>query len=876
MRGNWVLTGIVLLAVVVGMYFAVFPHSAFAINSILFNDQTEFDFDYDQKLFEQHFLDNYGNIPLSFEINDGQTDERVEFLSRGNDYTIYLTSNDVVLSFTKLTQQDGENKNSNVKFINDVVGIELVGSNQESQISGLQQISTKSNYFIGNDLDNWQKDISHFSKVLYKEIYPGTDLVFYGNQHQLEFDFVVYPGADPDNIKLDFKGVEKLSLDSSGNLILHVSDKKVVLKAPIVYQEINGIKKIILSHYEITDGKKVGFVLGDYDHNNILIIDPVLVYSTYLGGSNTDRGLGIAVDSSGNAYIVGNTESIDFPTVNPFQPTKGSNIFSNDVFVAKLNAAGNAFVYITYLGGISGDNAGDITVDSAGNAYLIGDTRSTDFPTFNAIQPSLIGIGVISDMFVTKLNTAGNALIYSTYLGGTGGDQGKGIAVDLGGNVYLTGSAGNKFPTTSGVIKPIGGNDAIVTKINPSGSVLVYSTYLGGSKSEVGHDIAVDSSGNAYIVGKTVSLNFPTTPGAFQTAAASKGDAFVSKLNPTATALVYSTYLGGSKTDTGLGIAVDSSRNAYVVGNTFSANFPTVNPIQTNVDSAFDGFAARLNPAGSALIYSTYLSGGGPAFNSANDVAVDSSGNAYVIGEVSSSINFPTANAIQSIGGGSDDAFVAKLNPAGNAIYSTFLGGSSIDHGNGIALDASGSAYITGVTCSTNFPLANPIQSIKNGGCDAFVAKIGEDPLQNVIDELQNIIDDNSGTPLADKIEDAKVSDQTAINELNKTPPDNQAAAGNIEGAVGSLEDAIKDNSLDPSQGEQLIDQLLDVSRQLAVDAIDTANNTPGSDAGKISSANAALANGDSLRAPITSFGDFKSAAAAYKVAIAEAEGALP
>ncbi len=425
----------------------------------------------------------------------------------------------------------------------------------------------------------------------------------------------------------------------------------------------------------------------------------------------------------------------DFPKANPIQPALGEE---SDAFVTKFNATGSALVYSTYLGGSGVDSAKGIAVDSAGNAYVTGSTGSTNFPTANPIQPAFDGLPG-NDAFVTKLNPSGNALVYSTYLGGNAGDGGRGIAVDAAGNAYVTGDTiSTDFPTASPFQAAFGGSmsDAFVTKLNAAGSALVYSTYLGGGGGccgDGGNAIAVDASGNAYVTGDTSSTDFPTAS-PFQAAFGGApfgggGDAFVTKLNASGNALVYSTYLGGSGDDGGNGIAVDASGNAYVTGDTTSTDFPTASPFQAAFGGGRDAFVTKLHPAGNALIYSTYLGGSGNVFEAGRGIAADASRNAYVTGETFST-NFPTASPFQPANSGNFDAFVTKLHPAGNAlVYSTYLGGSNPDRGRGIAVDAAGNAYVIGNTFFFgDFPTVNPIQPANAGGFDAFVAKITDEP----------------------------------------------------------------------------------------------------------------------------------------------------
>lgn len=658
-------------------------------------------------------------IPLSFERNEGQTDESVKYLTRGRGYTFYFTPEEMIMALHRKSQDDNTLTISALKF-------QFVGANPNPMINGIDEQENKSNYFIGNDPNKWRTNVSNFAKVCYRDMYPGIDVVFYGNQKQLEYDICVSPGKNPSDARFRVDGALELSVDNNGNLhILMEDEQNVQIQMPYVYQMMAGNKVPIDGQFVLLAQNEVGFKLGAYDTSKMLIIDPVILsYSTYLGGPNADSGSKITVDSSGNAYITGTTGG-GFPiTPGAFQTTFGG---TTDAFVTKLNPAGSALVYSTYLGGSNDDNGIGIAIDSGGNAYVAGFTNSPNFPTTGgAFQTSIPGFG---NGFVTKLNPTGSSLVYSTYLGGSIFEQALGIALDGGGNAYVSGvTFSADFPTTGGAFQTVyGGNgDAFVTKLNPTGSALVYSTFLGGSGQDVGIEIALDAGGNAYVVGFTESPNFPTTPGAFQTVNGGGRDAFVTKLNPAGSALVYSTYLGGIGADQANGIAVDNFGNAYVSGTTESTNFPTTaGAFQTAFGGGTsDAFVTKLNPAGSALVYSTYLGGSGT--DGGTRIVVDSIGNAYLTGSTSST-NFPiTADAFQStFGGGPSDVFITKLNPAGSAlVYSTYFGGTGDDSGSGIALDNNCGVYVTGLT-SGNFPTtAGGFQTTYGGGAtDAFVLK---------------------------------------------------------------------------------------------------------------------------------------------------------
>ncbi len=492
----------------------------------------------------------------------------------------------------------------------------------------------------------------------------------------------------------------------------------VTEKAPVVYQ-MDGAKTTAISGaYRVADSHSFGFTLGaEYDRSLPVVIDPVLSYSTYLGGSSYDYGNGIAVDGLGNAYVTGITFSADFPTVTPFDASWNGNY---DVFVTKMNPGGDNLVYSSYFGGSGSDQGKGIAVDGAGSAYVTGITFSSDFPTASPLDGSLTGN---YDAFVMKLSPSGNALVYSTYLGGSSTDDGWGIAVDGTGSAYVTGQTfSSDFPTVTPFDGSYnGGQDAFVTKFSPVGSSLVYSSYLGGSSSEVGEGIAVDGAGSAYVTGLTSSSDFPTvTP--FDGTIEGVYDAFVTKVSPGGNSLVYSSYLGGSGDDGGAGIAVDGTGSAYVTGKTVSPNFPTANPFAGSLNGYYDAFVTKLSPAGNSLVYSSYL--GGINGDAGKGIAVDGVGSAYVTGETSSS-NFPTATPFDGSWNGNYDAFVTKLSAAGNIlVYSSYLGGSNEERASGIAVDVVGSAYVTGYTQSSDFPTATPFDGSWNGAQDAFVAKV--------------------------------------------------------------------------------------------------------------------------------------------------------
>jgi len=667
----------------------------------------------------------YGKLPLSFEANQGQTDDRVKFIARGRGYSLFLTSNEAVLSL-RSQQPPGKTSGSFSKGDHattpqepqttkrSVLRMKLMGVNPAPQVVGLEELPGKSNYFIGNDPTKWRTNIPTYAKIKHQAVYPGVDLVYYGNQGQLEYDFVVAPGADPKSITLGFEGADKIEVDAEGDLVLHTTGGQIRQHKPLVYQQVDGMRKEVAGGYALNDKNQVSFWVEEYDVTKPLVVDPVLVYSTFLGGSTVDEGEDIAVDTAGRAHVTGFTNSSDFPTTaGAFQTT----IADRDAFVSKLNAEGSALVYSTYLGGSGSEEGEGIAIDADGLAHLTGSTNSADFPTTaGAFQTTP------STAFVTKLNIDGSALVYSTYLGGSVED----IAVDANGLAHVTGQTSSpSFPITVGAFQTTFGgiSDAFVTKLNMNGSALVYSTYLGGSGSELGEGIAVDAAGRAHLTGFTLSTNFPTTGGAAQTTLNGSDDAFVTSLSADGSALVYSTYLGGSGGDSGEDIVIDADGQAHVIGMTSSTDFPTTaGAFQTALGGGeVDAFVAKLNASGSTLVFSTYL--GGSGFDECTGIAVDVDGRAHVVGKTES-VDFPTtADAFQTAFGGVRDAFMTKLNADGSAlVYSTYLGGSVADEGEGIAVDADGRAYVTGHTNLSDFPTtAGAFQTTYGGNRDAFV-----------------------------------------------------------------------------------------------------------------------------------------------------------
>ena len=742
-------------------------------------------------------LSDFGKLPLSFEPNVGQTDSIASFLARGDGYELFLTNQDAVLTLGEPSQLGSfpskrdriqralpRSAPSSSSLSATVLRMSLEGASLSPQISGLDELPGKNNYFLGNDPTHWHTGVPSYARVEYRDVYPGIDLVFYGNQRRLEYDLIVSPGADPNRIALHIDGTSEMRIDRDGNLHLAVNGGEAELRKPIVYQEGNSNRREISGGYTLTSDHDVRFEVGAYDHSKPLILDPALDYSTYLGGSLSDFGGGIAVDSNGNAYVGGQTMSTDFPTTaNGLQPTAPSGISKSGAFITEINSSGTAALYSTYIGGNKGEAVYDIKLDSANppNVYVTGWTCSTNFPTTsNAYLQTFTPVCTpnATGVFVTKFNPSVSglaALEYSTYLGGNGGEIGDSLAVDSAGNIYATGNTySTNFPTTLNAFqltnKSATLGNVYITRLDPSKSgaaSLIYSTYFGGTgntsagNGDYGFEIAVDSTSNVYVTGNTGSANLPTTASALMPTAPSgvsngRGTGFLARLDTTASgeqSLVYSTFLGGSGStscggDEGVGVALGPGNKAYVTGYTCSSDFPvTTGAYQPtappSISTAFKVFASVIDTTQSgtaSLNYSTFL--GGNNLDFANAITVDSTGNAYIAGLTKSSTFPTTTGAYQTALTGCGNSFVSELMPLGNGsadlVYSTYFDGtepSSACYGFNmgafdIALDSTNNAYITGVTEATNFPVSpsNAFQTSLKVAPDAYVAKLSLTP----------------------------------------------------------------------------------------------------------------------------------------------------
>ena len=723
---------------------------------------------------KQQVLAAYSKLPLAFVPNRGQTDARVRYSAQQAGLSVFFTRTEAVFALAKGKRGAA-------------LALRFLGAGPAA-IEGRRPGTGRVNYLTGNDPAKWHRDLPTYGQVVYRNLWPGVDMAFRGAEGRLKYEFVLRPGAKVADISLAYGGTGALSLDRAGNLRIPTPLGVLRDERPVSYQQIGGRRVPVASRFSVAGGRSFGFAVGAYDRRVPLVIDPGLVYSTYLGGINFDEGSGIAVDATSAAYVTGRTGSPSFPTtVGAFDTTHNGG---EDAFVTKLNPAGSGLVYSTFLGGSGSEQGKGIAVDAAGAAYVTGLTGSANFPTTpGAFDPTHNGG---EDAFVSKLSPTGSGLVYSTFLGGSGMDQGWGIAVDAGGAAYVTGLASASFPSTPLAFDPShnGGADAFVTKLNTAGSApLLYSTFLGGTGTDQGYGIAVDAAGAAHVTGITVSPAFPTTPGAFDTSHNGGFDAFVTKVNPAGSApLLYSTFLGGSGNDQGRGIAVDAG-GAYVTGHTSSAGFPTTpGAFDTSHNGADDAFVSKLNPSlvgAASLLYSTLL--GGSLSDLGFGIGVDAGGAAYVTGQTRSS-DFPTTTGAfdTSHNGGNDDAFMSKLNATGSMLlYSTFLGGSGLDRGAALAVDIAGAAYVTGLTASANFPttIGAYDTTFNGGGGDAFVNKLETGPgppatltldppaaINTVGDEhcVTATVEDAAGNP---------VPDVTVYFSVTSVPPNNATPA---------------------------------------------------------------------------------------------------
>jgi hypothetical protein len=700
----------------------------------------------------------FGKLPLSFEANKGQFDKSVRFSARTGGYRVFVTDHETVFTLQGEAKTDSDKSEPGGPVLTKAtVQMKFLGVSTPKRIQGQKQQDHRTNYLIGNDPHHYITDVQNFAQVRIDEIWPGIDVIYYGNQSNLEFDFIISPAADTSRIGLEFSGAQRLEIDSEGNLVIHTVAGELLQHRPLIYQQFGGHKQQINGRYILHGENQVGLEVAAYDRSIPLVIDPVMSYSTFLGGKNRDSGNAIIVDNAGNAYVAGSTYSSKFPLQGAYDSHLGHS--DKDVFVSKINAAGTALLYSTFIGGGNGlDEATGIALDSQGNAYVTGITTDTDFPTSaTAYQNASSSAG---NAFALKLGSMGDSLIYSTYLLNVSSPR---IAVDNAGNAYIAGQASTGFATTPGAfqtsIQTSTGTAPFALKLDPTGSNALYSTVIGGSNTDTANGMALDSDGSVYVVGMTNSQDFPLLNAMQSTIKGTYSDGFVTKINPAGSGLVYSTLIGGALDDSVNAISLDQFGNAYIAGETYSADFPVRNAFQpiksghllTNA-SLGNAFVAKFPPEGQSLIYSSFLGGeicktscylsmfGVPMprdqYNGdvAYGITVDSQGHAFVTG-LARTYSFPRSDSLLSAKqmDSEDSLFVTKVSMSGTAlVYSSlvYTGPDSNDNaGRSIAVDFAGNAYVT-KSAQSDFPTTTgAFQTVQaGGGTDAAVFKLDSGP----------------------------------------------------------------------------------------------------------------------------------------------------
>ncbi len=648
---------------------------------------------------------DFKRLPLGFEWNRGQTDSAVKAYARGPEYSFFLTSDEAILSL------DRHGKRAAIRW-------KPLNANPLARIDAEDPLAAETNYFIGNDPAKWRRHMTPFAKVKYNAIYPGVDLIYYGNQDQIEYDFVVAPRADPKPIVISVTGADRRWIDGAGNLVMETEVGSVVHHRPYIYQEIGGKRQEIAGKFILEGKNRVRFSIGRYDRDRALVIDPSLGFSTYLGGSQADQGLAVSIDGLGDVFVVGSTASLNFPvTANAPYPASGGG---TDGFITVfLLGQAKGFYLSTYLGGSGNDEIDAVQTALVPPAvYVAGTTTSTDFPTLGAIQPTNAGG---KDAFIAEF-TFPNDLLFSTYFGGSGDDSATGLALDTLGNIIVGGNTNStNFPTLDPVQSAnAGGLDGFVVKLSNVGAPLLFSTYLGGSAQDSVNAVAANGT-KIYVAGYTDSMNFghPALP-----ALPMSSQGFVVGINTNTPAKIFQKTFGGNGNTVAKAIVVDTSGNSYVSGYTNSAAFPvTANALQPALKGGYDAFFTKLTSAGQ-MAYATYFGGSGADL--ASSVAVDSSGNVYLAGGTTST-DFPTTNSLQAAyGGGAADGFVVELNSSLTSVtMSTYFGGSGTDVVLGMVVGSSGNLVIVGSTDSTDLPVTPGVAQPTNQGLtDAFAARI--------------------------------------------------------------------------------------------------------------------------------------------------------
>jgi hypothetical protein len=677
-------------------------------------------------------IDDYDyNNSAVFTENQGQFPGEVIFQTRVPGATVYLCSDKVVSVFTQdIGSQDGDRSLYPYETMREPqaqqmfsLTAEFKDANPNTTIAGEERLPYCNNYFIGNDPTQWHDNVPNYQRVAYHDIYPGIDLIYHGDAIGLKYDFIIHPGADLSRIQVHYMGDHGVTITPRGELQVQTAYGAIYEDTPLMYQEIHDHTRVVNGGYCLRGPDVFGFEVESYNPEVPLVIDPAMVYSTFIGGTQIEYEFSIAADPSGYTYITGFTGSPNFPTTpGAYDTTYNGNY---DAFVTKLSPSGNTIIYSTFIGGTYSDIGNDISVDAHGNAFITGFTGSPNFPTTPGAYDTTHNGD--EDVFVTKLNQSGNTLIYSTLLGGTDYEEADNIKVDSNGSSFVTGwTSSIDFPTTPGAYDTThnGDYDVFVTTITPSGDALIYSTYLGGTMRDWASNIVIDDHGSAYITGFTGSTNFPTTPGTYDTTHNGDDDVFVTKLSPSGDALVYSTLLGGIGRDHGNDISVDTHGYASLTGYTNTSDFPTTpDAYDTSLNGKYDVFVTRFTPSGDALAYSTLL--GGTETDVGKGIFIDATGYMTVMGYTYST-DFPTTlDAYDATHNGRADVFMTTLSPVVNTlVYSTFLGGTSVDLGYSIAVDSKENVFLAGFTNSSDFPTTpGAFDTTYNGNYDGFVTK---------------------------------------------------------------------------------------------------------------------------------------------------------
>lgn len=812
--------------------------------------------------------DSYGKLPLYFVENRGQMDPRVAYYVQGSDKTLYFTPEGMTLSLVGQTANGSLRDNQRW-----ILKLGFVGANSNVQPVGEAPTPAVISYFRGVPAQ-WKTGLGTFSRVMYRNLWEGIDLVYSGTVDRLKYEFIVKPGADPSQIKLAYQGASSVIINTAGQLEVTTPLARFHDDTPYAYQDIGSRVQIQTAYALEQKGAEgmlsYGFSVGNYDTTKPLVIDPaMLVYAGFIGGSGEDRVQGIVVDGGGNAYVTGVTNSTDgsFPAnVGPALTHSGVT----DAFVAKLKVDGTGLVYAGFIGGDGEDQGIAIAVDNVGNAYVTGNTI-----TGNATFPVLVGPdltfngGGNGDAFVAKVNATGTALVYSGYIGGSAFDQGNAIAVDSAGNAYVAGSTGSNessFPVSAGPDVDFNGDlDGFVAKVRVDGTALDYAGYVGGSGRDSANGVAVDSGGNAYVGGTTSSGDFPTAVGP-DLSYNGGDDVFIAKVASDGSALLYSGFIGGSGNDPFGGVAVDSAGNAYIAGTAGSdeSTFPVaVGPDLTYNGGVFDAFVAKVNSSGGGLDYAGYI--GGSGYEEGHGIGIDSAQNVYISGFTESTeATFPVAVGPDlSFNGGSFDAFVAGVKADGTTlIYAGYVGGNGDEFSYAGTADSAGNAYLGGLTTSTesSFPVTAGPGLTNGGGYDGFVAKVGEEqpPVedtpnarkQQVLAELQALYAATTNKQDRERLDETikhvnkSLDPSLWANDGAHLQANGEKVFSEEKDAVNKLREIIKDKktTLDKPTIQGLIDELVAVDRALAALAIADA---AGGDANKLARANSELAKGD-------------------------------